>query len=102
MKQKIYVVTMLLSENGADAHDFICFKKKEKAEEFITNLRKEYIRYCEEKHYQYTQTFELNISEYSTRYEDYSTTNDSIFILQTNKKRNPFMFSAQIEERELN
>ena len=94
---KIYLVKEFLNEHGALATQTVVFSTIEKAREFIAKSREYYIDYCVQHHYKFTQ--KLDWYDYGHyRCDDYANDPDSVYILQTNRKRKPFSYTADIEE----
>ena len=97
----IYLVKEFLNEHGALAVQAIAFSTIEKARKYIAHCREYFIDYCNQHHYQFSQKLEYQ-DDYSYRCDDYTNDQDSVYIIQTNRKRNPFSYTADIEETILN
>ena len=96
---KTYLVKEYLNEHGALADNVTCFSTIEKAREYIAKSRVQYLDYCKERKYQVTQTIKF-YDDWGMlkREENYSNDVDNVYIEQTNKKRKPFAYCAEIEE----
>lgn len=101
--QEIFLVKEYLNEHGAMADNVVCFSTIEKAREYITKSRAYYLNYCESKKYPITQTIKI-YDDWGMlkREENYSDDSDTIYIEQTNRKRNPFTYCANIHKAPLN
>lgn len=101
--QDIFLVKEYLNEQGAMADNVVCFSTIEKAREYIAKSRTYYLDYCKERKYQVTQVIKYYDDWGMLKSEeDYSNDMDNIYIEQTNKKRKPFTYCAEIEKVLLN
>lgn len=104
MKSKeIFLVKEYLTEYGATTDNVVCFSSLEKARDYLAKLRISYLDYCKEQKYQVTQIIKY-YDDWGMlkREEDYSFADDYVYIVQTNNKRNPFSYCAEIEKARVN